>query len=129
MRTTGQQHQALAEASGSTALGRPVSEHSAAEQTTHKETAPTPSAGLLAQTCGWLDYHLSPTGLHLAAVTLHNFVTRLTRLYERETGRFTRAARLGQYVRRWAGVGRWRVTVALCLHARTRRHLRQSGGA
>ena len=51
----------------------------------------------------WLGYHLSPSGLRLAATTLHHFVTRLTRLYEQEAGRPDRAPRLGQYVRRWRG--------------------------
>ena len=49
----------------------------------------------------WLGYHLSPAGVRLAAKTLHNFVTRLTRLYEQEAGRPDGAARLGRYVRRW----------------------------
>ena len=51
----------------------------------------------------WLGYHLSPAGVRLAAKTLHNFVTRLTRLYEQEAGRPDWAARLGQYVRQWRG--------------------------
>ena len=51
----------------------------------------------------WLGYHISPAGLRLAATTLHTFATRLTRLYEQEAGRPNRAARLGQYVRRWVG--------------------------
>ena len=49
----------------------------------------------------WLGYHISPAGLRLATRTIRNFVTRLTRLYEREAGRPAGAARLGQYVRRW----------------------------
>ena len=51
----------------------------------------------------WLGYHLSPAGLRLSAKALHNFVTRLTRLYGQEAGRPNGAARLGQYVRRWRG--------------------------
>ncbi len=51
----------------------------------------------------WLGYHISPAGLRLAVPTLHNFATRLTRLYEQEAGRPDGAARLGQYVRRWVG--------------------------
>ena len=51
----------------------------------------------------WLGYHISPAGLRLATTTIHTFATRLTRLYEQEAGRPNRAARLGQYVRRWVG--------------------------
>ena len=51
----------------------------------------------------WLGYHISPAGLRLAAKTIHTFAARLTRLYEQEAGRPNRAARLGQYVRRWMG--------------------------
>ena len=35
----------------------------------------------------WLGYHLRPDGLRLAAQTLRNFAARMTRLYERESGR------------------------------------------
>ena len=86
--------------------------------------------GRIAKGFDWLGYHLSPSGLRLAATTLHHFVTRLTRLYEQEAGRPDRAARLGQYVRRWRGwaaggilAGGWRKTHACrCVH-------RWSGGA
>ena len=59
--------------------------------------------GRIEQGFDWLGYHISPAGLRLAATTLHNFATRLTRLYEQEAGRPNGAARLGQYVRRWMG--------------------------
>ena len=49
----------------------------------------------------WLGYHLRPDGLRLAAQTLRNFAARMTRLYERESGRQVGVARLGSYVRRW----------------------------
>ena len=51
----------------------------------------------------WLGYHLRPDGLRLAARTTRNFAARVSRLYERESGRPEGAARLGAYVRRWLG--------------------------
>ena len=48
----------------------------------------------------WLGYHLSPAGLRVATKTLHNFATRLTRLYEQESGKPDGFSRLGQYVPR-----------------------------
>ena len=59
--------------------------------------------GRIEQGFDWLGYHISPAGLGLATKTIHNFATRLTRLYEQEAGRPNGAARLGQYVRRWMG--------------------------
>lgn len=58
----------------------------------------------------WLGYRLAPDGLRLAARAVDNFVARITRLYERTSVWPDRAARRGQYVRRWlrwatAGLG------------------------
>ncbi len=71
----------------------------------------------------WLGYHLSPAGLSLAAKTIHNFATRLTRLYEQESGRPNGAIRLGQYVRRWVGWAMGRSLGRLLSHCRFRQML------
>ena len=43
----------------------------------------------------WLGYHLRPDGLRLATQTLRSFAARMTRLYDRESGRRAGTARLG----------------------------------
>ena len=50
----------------------------------------------------WLVYRLARgDGLHLAARTVGNSVARKTWLYEHTSGRPDRAARRGEYLRRW----------------------------
>ena len=53
----------------------------------------------------WLGCRLAPDGLRLTARTVDNFVACLARLYEHASGRPDRAARRGEYVRRWATAG------------------------
>ncbi len=52
----------------------------------------------------FLGYHFSLMGFTVARTTFERFVTRVTRLYERERERPDGPSALGDYVRRW---GRW----------------------